>query len=346
MPELAEPRREFEEKFRKRLRGLRGEYRERILAAMGDPPDPRNVPEELLEEMEKRQHDTLFWLLMLTATYAYRNLFAELAKPPLTELGPPPELPSLDELPDRGDIELTPIDPWGEQMARQWAGGRSTELASQMRQTNANRLQRARERAEDIIAAARAELSAAREVAAAQAAIQSTLPPAEPPTPQGGAGGQGPPEPPGGDELQIDIQVDVTVGGPGTRPGEPELAPVGVPGDMAVAGEPDFTELPPSAREAVREVYDDAVDDIFDDRRIDRVAITEVTGAISAGEQALAVRVAGGLTTIWQTERDDRVCPICGPLHGTDESYFGPRVAAPPAHVNCRCWLIYKRVRG
>jgi hypothetical protein len=170
MPELARQRREFEERFRKRLRNLRGEYKERILEAMGDPPDPRNVPEELLEEMEKRQHDTLFWLLMLVTTYAYRNLFADLAKPPLTDLGPPPELPSLDERPDRGDVELTPIDPWGEQMARQWSDSRSAELAGQMRQTNANRLELARERAEAIIATARAELSAAREVAAAQAA--------------------------------------------------------------------------------------------------------------------------------------------------------------------------------
>ena len=61
------------------------------------------------------------------------------------------------------------------------------------------------------------------------------------------------------------------------------------------------------------------------------------------------------------TAVDDRVCPICGPLHNTivdlsggwtftqemldanpalARALRGPQtILRPPAHVNCRCWL-------
>lgn len=49
---------------------------------------------------------------------------------------------------------------------------------------------------------------------------------------------------------------------------------------------------------------------------------------------------------IWITAKDEKVCPICGPLHGvavpvteqftTDD---GIRLWVPGAHVNCRCWI-------
>lgn len=37
----------------------------------------------------------------------------------------------------------------------------------------------------------------------------------------------------------------------------------------------------------------------------------------------------------WVTEHDGKVCPICGPLDGTEwDAGDGPY---PPAHINCRC---------
>lgn len=57
---------------------------------------------------------------------------------------------------------------------------------------------------------------------------------------------------------------------------------------------------------------------------------------------------------VWNTARDERVCPICGPLHGKrlaidkDYSSVDEKSGAgfgglfPPAHVNCRCSLDYE----
>jgi len=47
----------------------------------------------------------------------------------------------------------------------------------------------------------------------------------------------------------------------------------------------------------------------------------------------------------WWTNNDDRVCPICGPLHeevvDIDENFvsLGVEYQQPPAHVFCRCWM-------
>ena len=52
--------------------------------------------------------------------------------------------------------------------------------------------------------------------------------------------------------------------------------------------------------------------------------------------------VGDGLTALWITERDDRVCPICRPLNrrpAKDWDTLFP--AGPPAHPNCRCHLEY-----
>lgn len=52
--------------------------------------------------------------------------------------------------------------------------------------------------------------------------------------------------------------------------------------------------------------------------------------------------VGDGLVPIWTTARDDRVCPICGPLDGRRyEIWRETFPSGPPAHPNCRCGLIY-----
>lgn len=83
------------------------------------------------------------------------------------------------------------------------------------------------------------------------------------------------------------------------------------------------------------------------------IAATEVTRVYADA------RVAGfkaiGLTRMrWRTARDELVCPICAPLglandgHGMIGSVtdgfvhpeMGNKIARPPAHVSCRCWIV------
>jgi len=50
-----------------------------------------------------------------------------------------------------------------------------------------------------------------------------------------------------------------------------------------------------------------------------------------------------GTTKIWQTARDERVCPVCGPMHHSEVALDEPfvtdagKVWSPPMHPNCRC---------
>jgi len=89
----------------------------------------------------------------------------------------------------------------------------------------------------------------------------------------------------------------------------------------------------------------------FAPSRAEMIAATEVTRAITASEMA----IAGYLTTvapelgirplkpIWYTAVDERVCPVCEPLHGLGQENW--RLAAPdgpPAHPNCRCYLTWE----
>ena len=105
-------------------------------------------------------------------------------------------------------------------------------------------------------------------------------------------------------------------------------------------------------------------DRVFSPRRAEAIAATEVTRAITQGETAARfeiyaddpenragfqggetppIIISDGLVAIWQTEEDGRVCPLCGPLNGKPaRDWIGQFPQGPPAHVNCRCWLIYE----
>jgi SPP1 gp7 family putative phage head morphogenesis protein len=82
--------------------------------------------------------------------------------------------------------------------------------------------------------------------------------------------------------------------------------------------------------------------------RASRIAVTEVTRAYAEGN-VLAWKSTGYVSgKRWMTGVDDRVCPICAPLHGMevglDENGFTTEafrlgLYAPPAHPNCRCFL-------
>ena len=82
---------------------------------------------------------------------------------------------------------------------------------------------------------------------------------------------------------------------------------------------------------------------LFGKERSELIAQNEGSNGFNIGTNALgevAVTVEG---FVWETLRDEQVCPICRPMHGEirtkDESYFDPQGSPifQPAHVKCRC---------
>jgi hypothetical protein len=82
---------------------------------------------------------------------------------------------------------------------------------------------------------------------------------------------------------------------------------------------------------------------LFPDSRSGNVAITETTGAVGDGEYRVkdALSEIGiEITAVWVTANDDRVCPICGPMHLKPESQWVDEFPnGPPIHPRCRCYL-------
>jgi len=82
----------------------------------------------------------------------------------------------------------------------------------------------------------------------------------------------------------------------------------------------------------------------FGSVRARMIAITEVTRAYAQATlfyQRLLADHGLRMTRIWQTAHDERVCPICGPLHDKQETVWAEQFPdGPPAHVNCRCWTV------
>jgi hypothetical protein len=81
---------------------------------------------------------------------------------------------------------------------------------------------------------------------------------------------------------------------------------------------------------------------LFGDTRAISIARTEVTRAAVEGENSVVnlIELETGLEMepIFQTSRDDKVCPKCGPLDNKvvlSEDF-------PPLHVGCRCGLSHR----
>jgi SPP1 gp7 family putative phage head morphogenesis protein len=81
----------------------------------------------------------------------------------------------------------------------------------------------------------------------------------------------------------------------------------------------------------------------FSDTRARRIALTEVTRAYAKGNRE-AWRASGVVERRrWATSADELVCPVCGPLAGQERALdepFTPEIDDPPAHVQCRCWIL------
>ncbi len=76
------------------------------------------------------------------------------------------------------------------------------------------------------------------------------------------------------------------------------------------------------------------------------IATTETTRIYAQAEQLAGEALKKEYPDVqviktWWTNQDDRVCPICQPLHGKEielEKWFDGVYENPPAHVGCRCW--------
>lgn len=75
-------------------------------------------------------------------------------------------------------------------------------------------------------------------------------------------------------------------------------------------------------------------------RRAAYDAVTEITRVYALGNQRAWQRSKVVKAMGWQTARDDRVCPVCGPRHGSRLDLDSAPDALPPAHGKCRCWLV------
>lgn len=89
-----------------------------------------------------------------------------------------------------------------------------------------------------------------------------------------------------------------------------------------------------------------AVLDATAETAAESVAITNVTRAITIAQLAAGSDFTGGddeeatVAYTWQTEDDERVCPICEALDGSDEEEWSAEYPfGPPAHPRCRCRL-------
>lgn len=83
---------------------------------------------------------------------------------------------------------------------------------------------------------------------------------------------------------------------------------------------------------------------IFGKQRATLIASTEVTRAYAQANK-IAYHASGVVEQVeWRTARDERVCPVCGPLHTKhapiDTGFEQIDGGFPPAHPHCRCWIV------
>lgn len=93
-----------------------------------------------------------------------------------------------------------------------------------------------------------------------------------------------------------------------------------------------------------------AMASLFAPERASRIAATEITNAVSAGEfdqrDALEERYGLKIMAVWNT-RDNDACPVCRDMHGKTEQEFTRYYPSGPGngvHPACRCFLTWEIV--
>lgn len=87
----------------------------------------------------------------------------------------------------------------------------------------------------------------------------------------------------------------------------------------------------------------DRLEAAFGRRRAEMIAVTEVTRAYAEANAYIWQKSGLVKKRRWQTAMDERVCPVCGPLHGQETEWgkeFDGGIMNPPAHPRCRCWVV------
>jgi SPP1 gp7 family putative phage head morphogenesis protein len=79
--------------------------------------------------------------------------------------------------------------------------------------------------------------------------------------------------------------------------------------------------------------------------RAELIARTETTRAINQAARLVAQDQAAVKRLVFYTRLDERVCPLCSPLHGkkaNKDGVFPGGFTGPPIHPRCRCRLAYE----
>lgn len=106
------------------------------------------------------------------------------------------------------------------------------------------------------------------------------------------------------------------------------------------------------AQQQIEADFQRALQAIYSPARMNAIAITSVTAAVSNGEHAVVFFFPENrhrrMVALWVTVEEapgvpaESVCEICAPFDQHARELWGSRFpVGPPAHVNCRCHLQY-----
>lgn len=82
-----------------------------------------------------------------------------------------------------------------------------------------------------------------------------------------------------------------------------------------------------------------ALEPIYGVVRSQMIAQTETTRVFAQANREAFESTGLVEEVVWQAANDELVCPICGELNGTHLG-IGDADAYPPAHINCRCYVL------